>query len=104
MRAYGEDIEVMLGTRGDQVVPVAFSWRGRRYAVREVLDTWVTRAAWWRAAARPEQAAPAWAPDAGDAPEEQLWRVAASPGRAVAAGVYDLARSASGWQLRGCLG
>jgi len=82
-----EPIAVVL----DEDVPVAFTWRGRSYVVREVLDHWRERRAWWRTAL-----------EAGDLVaedlEERVWRVAASPGRALATGVYDLGRSRA-WRL-----
>lgn len=40
-----EPIAVVLGMED---VPVAFTWRGRSYVVREVLDHWRERRAWWR--------------------------------------------------------
>ena len=46
MRCMNEPIAVVL----DEDVPVAFTWRGRSYVVREVLDHWRERRAWWRTA------------------------------------------------------
>ena len=43
MRCMNEPIAVVL----DEDVPVAFTWRGRSYVVREVLDHWRERRAWW---------------------------------------------------------
>ena len=51
--------------------PSAFTWRGRRYVVRAVLDHWWETAAWWLA------------DDTGVGDDErELWRVeAVAPGR-----------------------
>ncbi|MCH8628625.1 DUF6504 family protein [Arsenicicoccus piscis] len=83
-------------------VPDQFIWRGRLYLVREVLDSWRERRAWWRDVL---------APDAGeveparllapDALEGRVYRVVASPGRLAGTGVYDLSRSGDRWHLVG---
>jgi len=57
--------------------PAAFAWRGRRYAVRVVLDHWWETAAWWVDDA-------AAAGDLGGAvgdDEREVWRVEAVPAR-----------------------
>ncbi|PRY62625.1 hypothetical protein BCF74_10461 [Knoellia remsis] len=60
--------------------PRAFVWRGRILVVREVLDDWSERRAWWRDLG-----------EAGDSErhERHVWRVVA--GSAAGTGVYDLA-------------
>lgn len=48
--------------------PAAFTWRGRRYVVRAVLDHWWETAAWWTGDA-----------DAGIGDDErEMWRVEAA--------------------------
>jgi hypothetical protein len=66
-RRYFADSEV---ARGDDA-PHVFTWRGRSYVVRAVLDHWWETAAWWTA------------PEAVGDDERELWRVeAVSAGRA----------------------
>jgi predicted transcriptional regulator len=89
VRRMDEPIAVLLDETA--AVPVAFTWRGRSYVVREVLDHWRERRAWWRTALESGHL------DAEDL-EEGVWRVAASPGRALHTGVYDLGRSHA-WRL-----
>lgn len=106
MRVYGDDIDVALATPGPAAAvwpavpaPASFVWNGRRYVVREVLDRWVERTPWWRLALT--GAAVGHGEGVSPAMQEQVWRVEASPGRLLAGGVYDLARSQAGdWQLR----
>lgn len=122
VRRYEEPIEVRAATKpvppggaatGDPV-PDAFLWRGRLYVVRQVLDHWKERRAWWRDALE-EQRVPAAAATGGsrgdadaagstgtvaadvlaDARERQVWRVEASAGRMAGTGVYDLGVDAS---------
>ncbi len=38
-----EEIEVV--SRGGR--PVSFRWRGRRYAIRTILETWKDTGRWW---------------------------------------------------------
>jgi hypothetical protein len=72
--------------------PRDFVWRGRRYTVCAVLDTWQERKAWWR--------------EVGDdpagtgipSPQRRVWRVEARPPSG-AAGVFDLARDDDHWLL-----
>jgi len=106
-RRYDDAVEVR---RRDED-PAEFLWRGRFYAVREVLAHWVETGAWW-------QAGPGAAFDGSTAlaadfsadfstdssalsAEREVWRVEASPGRAFGAGVYDLCFdwAAGGWTL-----
>ena len=56
-------------------VPVAFTWRGRRYVVADVLDHWWETAAWWM---RDE---PGDYEPSDD--ERERWRVEARAGRSV---------------------
>lgn len=82
-RHYDEPIEVRLGERD----PGAFLWRGRLFLVREVLDRWQERRAWWR------ESAPDGERSIGAARSERerrVWRVEASAGRSAGAGVFDL--------------
>lgn len=108
---------------GADVAPSAFIWRGRLYVVREVLGHWRERRAWWREAldeshrteshrveshrtgsrsaepSRPHGTARAFDdPLASEQLEQEVWRVAASPGRMRATGVYDLGRDRQ-WRL-----
>ncbi|MFC5183149.1 DUF6504 family protein [Actinomadura harenae] len=72
---FGDPVEVRV-TDGR---PDRFAWRGRRYAVRRVLEHWVTTRDWWRERE----------PDADEPGEREYWRVeaAASGGEP---GVYEL--------------
>lgn len=82
-RRYDEPIDVRLGERD----PQSFLWRGRVFLVREVLDRWQERRAWWRETA-PEGASALGA--LAEERERRVWRVEASAGRASRAGVFDL--------------
>jgi hypothetical protein len=65
--------------------PSAFLWRGRHYAVRSVVATWLDHAPWWRGASLPVR---------------RCWRVEASAGMASGSSVVDLACDADGtWHL-----
>lgn len=97
-RRYGEPIDVRSDTARE--VPESFLWRGRVYLVREVLDHWWERHAWWAApAARAvhgegelsggaEGAKTATRSALGS--EREIWRVEACRGRQGAIGVFDL--------------
>jgi hypothetical protein len=89
-RRYDDPVEVR--RRDDD--PTEFLWRGRFYAVREVLARWVETGAWWQ---RPEAATHG----SALAGEREVWRVEASRGQVHGAGVYDLCFdwSAGGWTL-----
>ena len=78
--------------------PSAFVWRGRLYVVREVIGHWRERRAWWREALDPDEDTAA---HGLDFPEQQVWRVEASPGRLAGTGVYDLGMDGPvrGWRL-----
>lgn len=95
-RRYDDVVEVR---RRDED-PAEFLWRGRFYAVREVLAHWVETGAWWQAGQ----------PSAGSigsigSTEREVWRVEASPGKQIpgvaGSGVYDLCFdwAAGGWTL-----
>ena len=117
-RRYDDPVEVR---RRDED-PAEFLWRGRHYAVREVLAHWVETGAWWRTAvASPVGAgvgavggtagSSALAPEFPEPPEHldssvlsaerEVWRVEATPGRQHGGGIYDLCFdwSAGGWTL-----
>ena len=80
--------------------PAEFLWRGRFYAVREVLAHWVETGAWWQAGQSPRASQAATAGSIGSS-EREVWRVEASPGRVAGSGVYDLCFdwAAGGWTL-----
>ena len=101
-RRYDDAVEVR---RRDED-PAEFLWRGRFYAVREVLAHWVETGAWWQAGsgAALEGSAALAGGSAGSSAlsaEREVWRVEASRGRAFGAGVYDLCFdwAAGGWTL-----
>ena len=98
MRLYNEDVQVRCGFDGPARLgpqaPQAFVWRGRSYVVRAVLDRWVERRPWWRAALDPEPGHPAGG--VVHDVDEDLWRGEGSPGRGRATGVFDLAHASSG--------
>ena len=98
-RRYDDPVEVR---RRDED-PAEFLWRGRFYAVREVLAHWVETGAWWQPSAG--SAVDGSAALSLDSPalaaEREVWRVEASPGRLHGSGVYDLCFdwAAGGWTL-----
>lgn len=101
-RRYDDAVEVR---RRDED-PAEFLWRGRFYAVREVLAHWVETGAWWQAASdAPLEGSAALAGgsvgSSALSAEREVWRVEASRGRAFGAGVYDLCFdwAAGGWTL-----
>lgn len=96
-RRYGEPIDVRSGS--DRGAPESFLWRDRIYLVREVLDHWWERQAWWAAPAALAvhgEGEPPGAEAARDATrsalntEREIWRVEACRGRLGASGVFDL--------------
>ena len=95
-RRYGDQVDVR---RRDED-PAAFLWRGRHYAVREVLAHWVETGAWWQSAAA-AQAGSAALDSSALAAEREVWRVEATRGRQHGSGVYDLCFdwSTGGWTL-----
>jgi hypothetical protein len=122
-RRYDDPVDVR---RRDED-PAEFLWRGRHYAVREVLAHWVETGAWWRTPVGAASAAvstsaagavggavggagatdgtAALAVDGPDSSvlsaEREVWRVEATPGRQHGAGIYDLCFdwSVGGWTL-----
>ena len=87
-RTYGEPVNVQARTDGR---PSRFVWRSRLYSVRAILEHWVINREWWREpGGEPGQ------------PELEFWRVQASLGPGMTAGVYELRRDAvtGAWTLR----
>ncbi|MDQ1680122.1 MAG: hypothetical protein QOI42_981 [Frankiaceae bacterium] len=83
MKSYGDPVTVELAREA----PARFWWRGRRYAVTQVLDHWLVRGAWWDS--------PSPTLDA----EQEIWRAEATAGRSL--GVFDLCFdwASGGWSL-----
>lgn len=85
-----ESVELATMDRHGDAVPVAFSWRGRRYRTLQVLGHWREDPGWWRR---------------GDGEpmrieQSDLWRVEAQRGRRRdGAGVYELAWRGGEWRL-----
>jgi hypothetical protein len=119
---YGEPVNVQARDDGR---PVRFVWRGRLYTVRAILEHWVVNREWWQepgpgpAEPGPGPAEPGPGPaEPGPGPTEpgpressepepgqpelEFWRVEASPGQGMTAGVYELRRDAGtdAWTLR----
>ena len=94
-RRYDDAVEVR---RRDED-PAEFLWRGRFYAVREVLAHWVETGVWWQTGTSPPAQAATAEPTGST--EREVWRVEASPGRVAGSGVYDLCFdwAAGGWTL-----
>jgi hypothetical protein len=112
MRRYTDPVEVRSASPEESGAPSAFLWRGRLFVVRDVLGHWYERRSWWASAAArsvhgesvPGTDGALALDDAGAGPppvrvhvadlaqEREVWRVAASPGRAYPGGVYDLCR------------
>lgn len=85
-RRYDDPVEVR---RRDED-PAEFLWRGRFYAVREVLAHWVETGAWWQPPAATAGSAAMALDSSALAAEREVWRVEASRGRAHGSGVFDL--------------
>lgn len=98
-RRYDDPVEVR---RRDED-PAEFLWRGRFYAVREVLAHWVETGVWWQPATVGSSALAAGSPalSSGLAAEREMWRVEASSGRLHGVGVFDLCFdwAAGSWSL-----
>ena len=93
-QVYGEPAEVRAADDGR---PARFVWRGRLYAVGAILEHWVINRQWWRD--------PGGAADPGGGggqPELEFWRVEATAGPGLTAGVYELRRDVvtNAWTLR----
>ena len=83
--------------RGDDG-PRDFVWRGRRYTVCAVLDSWQERRAWWREVGD-QPSGPGLPGLPGlPSPQRRVWRVEARPPSG-AAGVFDLGRDDDHWLL-----
>ena len=107
-RAYGEPVNVQARDDGR---PARFVWRGRLYTVRAILEHWVVNREWWQDRGPPKPPGPtgptgATGPRPGQPepgqPDLEFWRVEASPGQGMTAGVYELRREAAAdaWTLR----
>jgi len=102
-RLYDDPVEV----RRHDEDPAEFLWRGRFYAVREVLAHWVETGAWWQPATVGASALAAEATglssglSSGLSAEREMWRVEASSGRLHGVGVFDLCFdwAAGSWSL-----
>jgi hypothetical protein len=87
-KVYGEPVDVQARDDGR---PVRFVWRSRLYTVCAILEHWVINREWWRD------------PDAEPGqPELEFWRVEATMGPGMTAGVHELRRDAvtDSWTLR----
>ncbi len=79
-RRYADAIEVTVRPTAVGADPDAFTWQGRRYAVRGVQERWAQRRSWWRDSEQdPSQVAL----------EQRVWRVEAV--RGTQTGVFELA-------------
>jgi Family of unknown function (DUF6504) len=123
-RLYGEPVNVQARDDGR---PVRFVWRGRLYTVRAILEHWIVNREWWqdpdplgplgssssegpgpdRPGPGPDRPGPEPdrpGPDRPESaqPELEFWRVEASPGHGMTAGIYELRRdvAADAWTLR----
>ena len=100
-RAYGEPVNVQARDDGR---PARFVWRGRLYTVRAILEHWVVNREWWQdpEPGQPEPGQPEPGQPEPGQPELEFWRVEASAGQGMAAGVYELRResAADAWTLR----
>jgi hypothetical protein len=96
---YGGPVNVQARDDGR---PVRFVWRGRLYTVRAILEHWIINREWWQDSG-PGQPEPSESPgpEPGQ-PELEFWRVEASPGQGMTAGVYELRRDAAtdAWTVR----
>ena len=97
MREYDDVVAMGVDACGR---PVVFEWRGRRYRVTQVLDTWRERVPWWRDPARPTTPDEQGAPDFERRLEQRTWRVEATAGRRASSGVFHLVHHGERWSLR----
>ena len=101
-RVYGEPVGVRAREDGR---PTRFVWRGRLYTVCAILEHWVVNREWWRApGSAGERSEEADRDERGEwvRPELEFWRVEASSGPGMTAGIYELRREAAtgAWTLR----
>jgi hypothetical protein len=108
-RVYGEPVNVQARDDGR---PVRFVWRGRLYTVRAILEHRVINREWWQDPGsappsgpeprQPESCQPEPRQPEPRQPELEFWRVEASPGQGMAAGIYELRRDAAtdAWTVR----
>jgi len=98
-RVYGEPVGVRAREDGR---PTRFVWRGRLYTVRAILEHWVVNREWWRAPASAGEQSEETTRGEWVRPELEFWRVEASSGPGMTAGIYELRREAAtgAWTLR----
>ena len=98
-RVYGEPVNVRAREDGR---PTRFVWRGRLYTVRAILEHWVINREWWRAPGSAGERSEGAVRGEWARPELEFWRVEASSGPGMTAGVYELRREAAtdAWTLR----
>ena len=94
---YGEPVNVQARDDGR---PARFVWRGRLYTVRAILEHWIINREWWQDP-RPSRPPESPGPEPGQ-PELEFWRVEASPGQGMTAGIYELRRDVAtdAWTVR----
>jgi hypothetical protein len=80
VRQYDDLIDVRRGMIAGHEAPEQFVWHGRLWVVRQIIAHWVRTGAWWEQAEAADLLA-----------EREIWRVEAGRGKAVSAGVFDLA-------------
>ena len=98
-RVYGEPVNVRAREDGR---PTRFVWRGRLYTVRAILEHWVINREWWRAPGSAGERSEGADREERVRPELEFWRVEASSGPGMTAGIYELRREAAtdAWTLR----
>jgi len=88
MKRYREDVEdVELEGEGEGETPVAFSWRGRRHQVTQVLGHWHEDAGWWHRSGGAVL----------EVERTDLWRVEVRTDGG--SGIHELVRRADRWRL-----
>jgi hypothetical protein len=99
-RYRSESIEVATDEDGE---PAGFRWRGRRYAVRVIVATWVEALPWWVDGLGTGLGTDGLRVESsrvdGASGQRQVWRVEAAP-RTGTVGVYDLYRTPRGDRQR----
>jgi hypothetical protein len=98
-RVYGDPVGVRAREDGR---PTRFVWRGRLYTVRAILEHWVVNREWWRAPGSAGEQSEEATRGEWVRPELEFWRVEASSGPGMTAGIYELRREAAtgAWTLR----